>query len=348
MFYNRVTCCNNPYLCQDVRQLKTAIEQMNTYGREGKPFLFLLDFDLTRPKVWALEDVETGLLRYQLSDESNLENRQGGLRPDMTRSDALLQVKIPYSFHSYTKQFNRMMTALKRGDTYLVNLTCQTAVNLSTDLDDLYDKARAKYKLKYKDEFVCFSPETFVRIKDGVISTCPMKGTIDATLPDARERLLNNVKEKAEHSTVFDLLRNDLSCVASRVKVEDFRYVEEVGTDRGRLLQVSSLITGVLPADYPEHIGDIVVSLLPAGSVTGAPKDGTVALIKSVETYKRGYYTGVFGRFDGRNLDSAVLIRFVERTPDGWVYKSGGGITALSQLEEEYHEMQLKVYVPIH
>ncbi|MDD3167364.1 MAG: chorismate-binding protein, partial [Bacteroidales bacterium] len=86
----------------------------------------------------------------------------------------------------------------------------------------------------------------------------------------------------------------------------------------------------------------------PAGSISGAPKKKTVQHIKQIETHARGFYTGIMGIFDGNNLDTAVLIRMIVQTQTGLVYKSGGGITALSQLEEEYNEMQQKIYVPIH
>jgi Anthranilate/para-aminobenzoate synthases component I len=86
--------------------------------------------------------------------------------------------------------------------------------------------------------------------------------------------------------------------------------------------------------------------MLPAGSITGAPKIKTTQIILDAENYDRGYYSGVFGVFDGCNLDSAVMIRFIEETERGLVFKSGGGITAKSNLDDEYNEMKAKVYVP--
>ena len=72
-----------------------------------------------------------------------------------------------------------------------------------------------------------------------------------------------------------------------------------------------------------------------------------VEVIKEAEKYERGYYTGIFGIFDGENIDSGVMIRFMENTPDGKVYKSGGGITSRSNMEEEYHELVDKIYIPV-
>jgi para-aminobenzoate synthetase component 1 len=110
---------------------------------------------------------------------------------------------------------------------------------------------------------------------------------------------------------------------------------------------MSSEICGDLPADYRLRLGEILFKMLPAGSVTGAPKEKTVEIIRSAESYDRGFYTGIFGFFDGQSLVSAVSIRFIEQINGGLVFKSGGGITALSQVESEYLEMLKKIYVPV-
>ena len=174
-----------------------------------------------------------------------------------------------------------------------------------------------------------------------------MKGTIDAAIPDAEHQLLANEKEFFEHNTIVDLIRNDLSMVSTNVKVTRFRYIDRVRTNRGDLLQLSSEISGELPDGYLDHLGDILFTLLPAGSVTGAPKEKTVGIIRETELYDRGFYTGIFGFFDGHSLTSAVSIRFIEQTPGGLVFKSGGWITALSDAVSEYQEMLKKIYVPV-
>ena len=90
-----------------------------------------------------------------------------------------------------------------------------------------------------------------------------------------------------------------------------------------------------------------IFDMLPAGSVTGAPKVKTLDIIKNAENYDRGFYTGVAGFFDGKELDSCVLIRYVEKNNGDLIYKSGGGITSQSILEEEYQELIDKIYVPV-
>ena len=190
-----------------------------------------------------------------------------------------------------------------------------------------------------------FSPETFIQIKDGVIKTFPMKGTIDATSKNAQQILEDNEKEKAEHATIVDLLRNDLSEFAKKVRVEKFRYYEEIKANNKTVGQMSSEISGELPMDYQSRIGDIIYHLTPAGSISGAPKPKTLELIKEIEQECRSFYTGIAGYFDGNNLDSCVLIRYLEK--DG-TYRCGGGVTSKSKLKEEYEELIQKMYVPIY
>jgi para-aminobenzoate synthetase component 1 len=173
-----------------------------------------------------------------------------------------------------------------------------------------------------------------------------MKGTIDAQLPEAEKQLLTSQKEVAEHYTIVDLIRNDLSMVAKKVRVARFQYLEQIKTNQKELLQMSSEVTGELPENYHEHLGDIIFTMLPAGSISGAPKAKTLEVIREAEQYDRGYFTGIFGIFDGKNLDSGVMIRFIEKTNDGLIYKSGGGITSQSDCAEEYEELKSKIYLP--
>ncbi len=255
---------------------------------------------------------------------------------------------FPPSFQSYSKAFNEVINEINIGNSYLLNLTFKSKIETNLSLKDVFDRSNAKYKLWFRDKFVVFSPETFVQINDGYISSFPMKGTIDATIPDAEQVLLNDEKETAEHHTIVDLIRNDLAIVAEDVFVEEFKYIEKLITHKGDLLQMSSKITGSLPDNYREGLGNILLELLPAGSISGAPKQKTVQIIKDVENYNRGYYTGVFGYFDGENLDSAVMIRFIEKEDDELYFKSGGGVTSMSDVKKEYEELIRKIYVPIY
>ena len=216
--------------------------------------------------------------------------------------------------------------------------------------DDIFLRAKGKYKILVRTDngkqFVCFSPESFVLIKNGKIYSYPMKGTLDASLPNAEEVLMNDEKEAAEHATIVDLIRNDLSRVAERVRVDRYRYIDVLHTNKGDILQTSSEISGKLPSDYHKRIGDILAAMLPAGSITGAPKDKTVQIIHEAEGYDRGFYTGIMGIYDNGMLNSAVMIRFMEKDGEGIFFKAGGGITSKSDCRKEFEEVLQKVYLP--
>ncbi len=254
--------------------------------------------------------------------------------------------KNPINYENYLEKFNQIQTEIASGNTYLINLTTQTPIETDLSLQEIYSVANGKYKLLYKDEFICFSPESFCKIQNNQIYTYPMKGTIDANIPNAEEIILNDYKELAEHTMVVDLLRNDLSIVATKVEVEKFRYCEKIKAGEKELFQISSKISGKLKNNWQNKVGDIISSLLPAGSITGTPKKKTIQIINKVEKYERGYFTGIFGVFDGESLDSAVMIRFIQKENDKLIYKSGGGITCDSDPKKEYQEMLDKVYIP--
>lgn len=312
---------------------------MNEWGESSTPFLFIIDLEQIKPRVFKLEDIDNTELLYEVQSKSNTAQHSG--KTDLTFS------KHPEPFAQYQKRFDVVHRHIQRGDTYLLNLTCRTPIELNKGLSELFFATQAKYKLWLKDECLVFSPETFVRIEHGKIYSYPMKGTIPADEPDAEARILADEKELAEHYTIVDLIRNDLSMVSEEVRVEKFRYIDRLSTNQRDLLQVSSIISGKLPANYQSRIGDILFTLLPAGSVTGAPKKRTMEIIREAEGMDRGYYTGIFGIFDGRDLDSAVMIRYIEQTPDGYFFRSGGGITTFSDVHNEYQEMIDKIYVPL-
>jgi para-aminobenzoate synthetase component 1 len=320
-------------------EAQNAIETMNNLGKNKIPFLFVIDYEMKMPVVMKLSDVGDNIL-FKVDELKNF----SGL-PEI--SSTLRFEKIPMSYDEYLITFEKVMDNIKNGNTYLLNLTFPTKIETNLTLEEIFYFSNAKYRLLFENKFVVFSPESFVKISGNKIFSFPMKGTIDAAMENAEENLLNDEKELAEHNTIVDLIRNDLSIISKNVKVDKFRYVEEVRTPGKTLLQTSSLISGELKENYNERIGTIIFSLLPAGSISGAPKKKTVEIIRETEMYSRNYFTGIFGIFDGINLDSAVMIRFIENIEGKFYFKSGGGITFMSKPEQEYQEMIDKVYVPI-
>ncbi|MCK4749224.1 MAG: aminodeoxychorismate synthase component I [Bacteroidales bacterium] len=315
------------------------IRQINMLAEDNIPFLLIVDFEMRKPLLFPLKELPEDILFSTPGYASPVKSTQHPEKMEFQSEP------IPYS--KYRSAFNLVRENAMMGNTYLTNLTFPTSIRTNLSLADIYSLSQAKYKLLYKDEFVVFSPEIFVQISGGQIRSYPMKGTIDANIPGAKEILLGDEKEMAEHVTIVDLIRNDLSINASRVRVEKFRYVDTLLTSHKKLLQVSSAIVGDLPGDYLSHLGEIIFSLLPAGSVSGAPKPETLRIIGEAEGTERGYYTGIMGYFDGKDFDSAVLIRYIENEDGQLVYRSGGGITFMSDPEKEYREMIDKVYVPL-
>jgi len=314
-------------------------EKMNRWGREGRPFLFLLDFALQQPVVVPLDEINPEEILYDINGIVNFAEKPAGNSP-------LSFTVIPVSKARYCKAFSLVQQHIHRGDTFLLNLTLPSRVKSNLSLKELFFCGKAKYKIYYKDRFICFSPEIFVQTEGDIIRSFPMKGTQDARVQNAREKLLSNKKELAEHFTIVDLIRNDMSMVARDVEVSRFRYIDRIKTNRNEILQMSSEIRGQLRPEFLAAPGDMLLKMLPAGSISGAPKKKTLEIIGEAEGYDRGFYTGVMGLFDGQNIDSGVMIRFIEKTADGLVYKSGGGVTVQSRCEEEYDELIEKIYVP--
>lgn len=327
-----------------VMSLSEFTTLLNTWGAARVPFFFMIDFEMRKPLAVPLDELYCGKPLVWF-DFPCISNDYPATSSKVIRETVLH--KNPMSEVDYRQRFDKVMHHLQLGDTYLINLTCKTPVQLSCSMEEIFQRSKAKYKVYVPGRFVVFSPETFVRISGCTIRTFPMKGTIDATVKDAANRILLDEKEKAEHVTIVDLLRNDLSCVARKVAVTRFRYVEEIDAGEKHLLQVSSEITGKLPDNCYSSLGDILIAVLPAGSVSGAPKAKTCAIIREAEGEDRGYFTGVCGIFDGENLDSAVMIRYIEQCDNEYFFRSGGGITNLSNAESEYSEMINKVYIPI-
>lgn len=321
-------------------QIDDWSRRLNALGREAAPCFFLLDFEQQRPRVWDLRSPAPDLPRFDFPGRPDPETAPQGLLPVRLVAD-----HIPAE--TFRRAFEIVRTGLQRGDSFLTNLTFPTPVYLSGELEDIYWQAEAKYRIFLADEFVCFSPETFVTVDEsGYIESRPMKGTA-VDNPAAREDLLKSTKEIAEHATIVDLIRNDLSQIAKRVRVTDYRYFHKIATSSRGLVQTSSKVGGQLPGNWKDKLGTMLVRLLPAGSVSGAPKPATLDLIRSAEPGPRGYYCGIAGYFDGQTLDTCVLIRFVQKQKSGgFVFRSGGGITARSIWTEEYEELMAKIRIP--
>lgn len=320
-------------------ELSQFSKQISEFTVQKIPYFFLIDFEMKNPMLCKLDEAGANGILYNIKGKTNADKKIQIPKPKLTYT--------AIDKENYFKKINTVIEELKNGNSFLLNLTFPTPINCNLSLKEIFYASKAPYKLLLKDQFVVFSPESFIQISQNRISTFPMKGTIDANIPDAEQILINNQKEAWEHHTIVDLMRNDLSLIAEKVKVDRFRYIDKIKTHKGEILQTSSAISGNLKFGWENHFGENLLKLLPAGSISGAPKKKTVEIIQSVEDVPRGHYTGIFGLFDGKNLDSAVAIRFVEKQNQQLYFKSGGGITANSNPQKEYDELIQKIYLPM-
>ena len=322
------------------KTLNTLIREVNGLGILRIPFLLIVDFDLKNYYLSPLEELmESNEILIQFPGFTNVMQNPSRHTFDLKKGVT--------SFKKYQASFDKVMAHLHLGNSFLINLTASTPIFMQGNLADLFHQAKAPYKLWFKDQWVCFSPEPFIKIIGNKIYSYPMKGTMDANIPHARKLLLESKKETAEHHTIVDLIRNDLNQIATDVKVEKFRFIQKIKTSGKDLLQVSSKISGKLQKGFRRNLGEVFLTLLPAGSISGAPKSKTVDIIHEAERHTRGYYTGVCFIYDGHGVDSCVLIRFVEKLKGNYVYKIGGGITIHSEAEKEFMELNDKIYVPL-
>ncbi|MCK5736244.1 MAG: aminodeoxychorismate synthase component I [Spirochaetaceae bacterium] len=330
-----------PILDSFAMNAENGAAEMNRMAASGTPFLFIVDAWAEHWVVMDFPGAASAGISWNIEGRGTLEDSRLPLEPFIFNTRVV-------SREIYQRGFNIIHKAQINGDSWLANLTFPTDLETDLSLELLASCARAPFRLLAQESIAVFSPERFISIADaGQISSFPMKGTIDASLPNAAEKLLADEKEAAEHVTIVDLIRNDLGMVAGNISVPRYRFLTEVKARDRHLLQLSSQVSGNLGTEWRNTLGATFKRLLPAGSVTGAPKKRTGEIIREAESCNRGWYTGVFGVFDGSSLDSAVMIRFVEKTAEGnLVYKSGGGITIYSDMESEYAELKAKIYAP--
>ncbi len=307
-------------------------DELNRLGKETTPLFFIIDYKRERYEIIPLSNLPKDIKFHKKDSQSQKSTNKVNLN------------KFPITFEKYRDKFEKIVEEIRAGNTYMLNFTQPTRIEIDLSLLDIYSSSNELFNLYYRDEFVCFTPEKFVEILDDKIYTYPMKGTISCSIKNAKDILMDSKKELSEHVMVVDLLRNDLGIVAKDINVEEFRKIEKINT-KG-LYQSSSKISAKLEKDWRERIGDIIYSMLPAGSISGTPKRSSCDIIEKIEEYNRGFFSGVCGLFDGDKLESYVLIRFIEKNENELFYKSGGGITIDSQVAQEYQEMIEKIYVP--
>lgn len=184
------------------------------------------------------------------------------------------------------------------------------------------------------------SPETLVKLENGVLHTFPLAGTRPRGRTDAEDRaleaeLLADKKELAEHNMLVDLGRNDIGKISKfgTVQVEKFHTIERFS----HVMHIGSTVRGEIRAD--KDALDAIEAVIPAGTLSGAPKLRACQLIGELENNKRGIYGGAIGYIDFTgNMDTCIAIRIVYKKNGKVFVRSGAGIVADSVPENEFEE----------
>lgn len=255
------------------------------------------------------------------------------------------------SAEEYKAAIEQIHHHIRQGDTYQVNYTVQLQQNLTADPFAIYNRLVVEQNAHYNafiqhDDvtIISISPELFFKKDGNRLTTRPMKGTTNrglTTETDLKQAqwLAQDQKNRSENMMIVDLLRNDMNRISKigSENVKSLCLVEQYST----IWQMTSTIeTQLLPNS---SLGDIFQALFPCGSITGAPKIATMAIIKDVEKQARGVYCGAIGILlpNGPTIFN-VAIRTLQMQGNKAIYGVGGGITWDSKWEAEYEETKQK------
>ena len=259
--------------------------------------------------------------------------------------------KPQISTDEYKFNFNRIIRHIRSGDIYQLNYTHPLVARANVDPISLFDALRQKNEVGYSvfiknDDWAIhsLSPEQFITIENGIISTKPIKGTIPrGNSPKEDElnlnRLLTNEKEQAELYMIIDLLRNDLGkvCQAGSIRVLESKSIQRLE----KVFHTYGLVQGKLKDEI--HPIEALLSMSPGGSISGCPKKRACEIISEIETTPRGVYTGTIGYIlPNGTLHFNIAIRTITQIGNELTLGVGGGITIGSNVENEYNETLAK------
>lgn len=287
--------------------------------------------------------------------ERRLRRRPPALTP-ASRSGPL-EVTLADGHLQYGRKIRRCLKHLGRGESYQICLSTEFTAPCSAPAFDVYRTLRSLNPAPYsaylrfgKLAILSSSPERFLKVAaDRAVSARPIKGTCARGANPQEDgalahRLRTQEKFRSENLTIVDLLRNDIGRVAAlgSVRVPHLMEVESYAT----LHQLVSTVEGRLPRE--RDCLDCLAAAFPGGSMTGAPKLRTMAIIDSLEGRARGAYAGAIGYLShGDTMDLSIVIRTIVLRGDRASVASGGGIVAMSDPEEEFEEMLLKARAPL-
>ena len=261
------------------------------------------------------------------------------------RLQSEIQPKFPKE--KYAEMVEKAKHYIIEGDIFQVVLSNPMRAKATGSLFDTYRVLRASNPSPYMFyfssddiELAGASPETLAKLENGTLSTFPLAGTRPRGKTreedkELEEGLLKDEKELAEHNMLVDLGRNDIGKISKigTVKVEKYLCVERFS----HVMHLGSTVTGIIRDD--KDAVDAVDAILPAGTLSGAPKFRACQIIEELEQSKRGIYGGAIGYLDfAGNLDTCIAIRLVYKKNGEICIRSGAGIVADSVPEKEFQE----------
>ena len=307
--------------------------------------------DHTRRRLWAIAPEDE--LRDFAADVQSWAMTPATSPP---RRSAPRVARSRHSPSEYAELIERCRDAIREGDAYQLCLTTRFAVAGDVEADAAYSRLRTATPAHHGGivrsgpfALASASPEQFLRVKGGVVSTRPIKGTrprgADAASDAAlAAELLASDKERAENVMIVDLMRNDLSrvCEPASVAVTELLGVESYPA----VHQLVSTVEGRLRSGTT--LGQLWDATFPAGSMTGAPKLSAMGILHGLEGAGRGIFAGCYGWIGTEGaLDLAMVIRSIVTYPGGAYVGAGGGITWLSEADAEVAEVGVKARGPL-
>lgn len=280
-------------------------------------------------------------------EESNT-SKQGKFPTEELEEKIKFEIKI--SKEEYKNSFNKIKDYIREGDIYQINLTHRLEASTKTEGKNLFLKIVEKNPVDHlsyiktnQAEILSASPEKFIKIKNNIIESCPIKGTRPRGKNKTEDlkfskELISSEKEAAELNMITDLLRNDLGkvCKIGTVKVKGHRILQKCPT----VWHTYSRIVGELQTTPIEAL----ISMLPGGSITGCPKKRAIEIIDELEPTMRGIYTGVIGYItpNQKELNFSIAIRTIIKKGEKLYLQVGGGIVNDSKEKDEFTETMNK------
>lgn len=312
----------------------------------------VIAFDNLRQKIYIIANARTENLEQEYDRclaeiEEIVDLIEHGTPVQITPGKITSEFRPLFSEQEYCAMVEKAKHYIYEGDIFQVVLSNRLEADYEGSLFNAYRMLRtinpSPYMFYFSSddiEVAGASPETLVKLEDGVLHTFPLAGTRPRGKDAAEDErlkteLLGDEKERAEHNMLVDLGRNDLGKVSKygSVEVEDYMAVLQYS----HVMHIGSTVRGEIRDDKDSL--DAVDAVLPAGTLSGAPKIRAMEIINELENNKRGIYGGAIGYVDFTgNLDTCIAIRTVFKKNDKIFVRSGAGIVADSVPENEYHE----------